>query len=194
LFLDTKKGFSPSPVQYWDFHFTEPEKPKSEQEYSEELDRLFSQAVRRTLIGDVEVGAYLSGGLDSGSISAIARGENSSLKTFTIGFDLSDASGIEMGFDERSKATAIASFLGTTHHELVLKSGDMENSLEELVWHLEEPRVGQSYPNFYAAKLASKNVKVVLSGSGGDELFGGYPWRYYRGAGSKNFTEYIDDY
>jgi asparagine synthase (glutamine-hydrolysing) len=70
----------------------------------------------------------------------------------------------------------------------------MEKSLSNLVWHLEEPRVGQSYPNYYAAKLASKWVKVVLSGAGGDELFGGYPWRYYQGAGSKNFKEYIDGY
>jgi asparagine synthase (glutamine-hydrolysing) len=77
---------------------------------------------------------------------------------------------------------------------MVLKAGDMERCLPDLAWHLEEPRVGQSYPNFYAAKLASKFVKVVLSGAGGDELFGGYPWRYYRGATAKNFKQYIDDY
>ena len=63
-----------------------------------------------------------------------------------------------------------------------------------LSWHLEEPRVGQSYPNYYAAHLASKFVKVVLSGSGGDELFGGYPWRYYRAAQSLNFENFIDNY
>jgi asparagine synthase (glutamine-hydrolysing) len=107
---------------------------------------------------------------------------------------LSSASGIELNFDERSRAEAISAQFKTEHYEIVLKAGDMEKSLKKLITHLEEPRIGQSYPNLYAAKLASKFVKVVLSGSGGDELFGGYPWRYYRGAGSKNFNEYIDGY
>lgn len=82
----------------------------------------------------------------------------------------------------------------TEHYEMVLKAGDMERCLPRLAWHLEEPRVGQSYPNYYAAKLAGKFVKVVLSGSGGDELFGGYPWRYYRAAMSQDFEHYIDQY
>ena len=66
--------------------------------------------------------------------------------------------------------------------------------MPQLAWHLEEPRVGQSYPNFYAAQLASKFVKVVLSGAGGDELFGGYPWRYYRAAVNDDFDHYVDKY
>ncbi len=70
----------------------------------------------------------------------------------------------------------------TEHYEMVLKAGDMERCMKKLVWHMEDPRVGQSYPNFYAAKLSSNFVKVVLAGSGGDELFAGYPWRYYRAA------------
>ena len=77
---------------------------------------------------------------------------------------------------------------------MVLKAGDMERCLPKLAWHLEEPRVGQSYPNYYAAKLASKFVKVVLSGAGGDELFGGYPWRYYRATACNDFEHYIDQY
>jgi asparagine synthase (glutamine-hydrolysing) len=180
--------------QYWDYRFREPDHKADKQEYVEELDRLFKQAVNRQLVSDVEIGAYLSGGMDSGSITAIATQQFPYLKTFTCGFDLSSASGIELGFDERIKAEAMSARFKTEHYEIILKAGDMERCLPKLAWHLEEPRVGQSYPNFYAAKLASKFVKVVLSGSGGDELFGGYPWRYYRTANSQNFEHYIDEY
>jgi asparagine synthase (glutamine-hydrolysing) len=180
--------------QYWDYRFREPDRKVNKQEYIEELDRLFKQAVSRQMVSDVELGAYLSGGMDSGSITAIASQQVPYLKTFTCGFDLSSASGIELAFDERTKAEAMSAIFKTEHYEMVLKAGDMERCLPKLAWHLEEPRVGQSYPNFYAAKLASKFVKVVLSGSGGDELFGGYPWRYYRGVKSQSFEQYVDEY
>ena len=179
---------------YWDYRFSEPENPASHQEYQEELDRLFKQAVNRQLVSDVEIGSYLSGGMDSGSITAIATQSFPYLKTFTCGFDLSSASGIELAFDERTKAEAMSAQFKTEHYEMVLKSGDMERCLPQLAWHLEEPRVGQSYPNYYAAHLASKFVKVVLSGVGGDELFGGYPWRYYRAVSNQGFEQYVKKY
>jgi len=181
-------------TRYWDFHFSEPTSPVDAREYREELDRLFRQAVNRQLVADVELGSYLSGGMDSGAITAVAAQSYPYLKTFTCGFDLSSASGIELGFDERVKAEAMSARFKTEHYEMVLKAGDMERVLPKLAWHLEEPRVGQSYPNFYAAKLASKFVKVVMSGTGGDELFGGYPWRYYRASTASNFDEYVDKY
>ena len=183
-----------SPIRYWDFDFHEPENSASEHEYVEELDRLFRQAVNRQLISDVDVGSYLSGGMDSGSITAVAATQLPYIKTFTCGFDLHSASGLELGFDEREKSEFMSYLFKTEHYEMVLKSGDMERVLPQLAWHLEEPRVGQSYPNFYAAQLASKFVKVVLSGSGGDELFAGYPWRYYRAVVNDNFDDYIDKY
>lgn len=181
-------------TQYWDFDFQEPDKPAPANEYAEELDRLFRQAVNRQLVSDVDVGAYLSGGMDSGSITAIAASQLPYMKTFTCGFDLRSASGLELGFDEREKAEYMSYLFKTEHYEMVLKSGDMERVMPRLAWHLEEPRVGQSYPNFYAAQLASKFVKVCLSGAGGDELFGGYPWRYYRAMVNDNFDDYIDKY
>lgn len=181
-------------VSYWDYRFREPEKPARKEEYVEELDRLFRQAVNRQLVSDVELGAYLSGGMDSGSITAVAASSFPYLKTFTCGFDLSSASGIELGFDERVRAEAMSARFKTEHYEMVLKAGDMERCLPKLAWHLEEPRVGQSYPNYYAAKLAGKFVKVVMSGAGGDELFGGYPWRYYRAVVNQDFEHYVDQY
>ncbi|RZV12714.1 asparagine synthase (glutamine-hydrolyzing) [Aliarcobacter butzleri] len=184
--------------QYWDFDFSESENIKDEREYIEELDRLFTQAVQRQLISDVPVGSYLSGGMDSGSITAIASNHfqksNDFLKTFTIGFDLSSASGMELSFDERAKSEYMSYMFKTEHYEMVLKSGDMERCMNNFAYHLEEPRVGQSYPNYYASKLASKFVKVVLSGAGGDELFAGYPWRYYKAVNNDSFDNYIDKY
>ena len=180
--------------RYWDFCFQESAQEASEEEYIEELDRLFNQAVSRQLISDVDLGTYLSGGIDSGSITAIAAQKLPYIKSFTCGFDLHSVSGLEMGFDEREKAEYMSYLFRTEHYEMVLKAGDMERILPKLAWHIEEPRVGQSYPNYYVAQLASKFVKVVLSGTGGDELFAGYPWRYYRAAVNDDFESYIDKY
>lgn len=185
---------SAAPQQYWDYCFVEPAGKIDEREYIEELDRLFVQAVSRQLVSDVDIGAYLSGGMDSGSVTAIAARQLPYIKSFTCGFDLNSASGVELGYDERSTAEYMSYVFRTEHYEMVLKAGDMERIMPRLAWHIEEPRVGQSYPNYYAAQLASKFVKVVLSGAGGDELFGGYPWRYYRAVVNYDFESYIDKY
>jgi asparagine synthase (glutamine-hydrolysing) len=192
--LTIEEGGDPRLHQYWDFHFREPDDKASDEEYLEELDRLFRQAVERQLVSDVPVGAYLSGGMDSGSITALAARALPYISTFTGGFDLTSASGLELGFDERSKAELMSYEFKTEHYETVLKAGDMERCLPALVWHLEDPRVGQSYPNYYVARLASKFVKVVLSGAGGDELFAGYPWRYYRAVVNDDFEHYVEKY
>jgi asparagine synthase (glutamine-hydrolysing) len=184
----------PEPTRYWDYNFSEPAERCDEQEYLEELHRLFKQAVNRQLVSDVDVGSYLSGGMDSGSITALAAEKLPYIKSFTCGFDLRSASGLELSFDERAMAEHLSYLFRTEHYEMVLKAGDMERVLPRLARHLEEPRVGQCYPNFYAAQLASKFVKVVLSGAGGDELFGGYPWRYYRAVVNDSFDHYIDKY
>lgn len=188
-----RKSIQPEVTQYWDFNFQKPETIKDEREYIEELERLFQQAVKRQLVSDVELGCYLSGGMDSGSITAVAASQIKDLKTFTIGFDMNNVSGLELAFDERAKAEHLSYLYKTEHYQMVLKSGDMERCLPKFAWHLETPRVGQSYPNYYAAKLASKFVKVVLSGTGGDELFAGYPWRYYQSVANSSFENYIDN-
>ena len=180
--------------QYWDYNFEEPSHVKTEAEYRSELKGLFEQAVDRQLMADVDVGAYLSGGMDSGSITAVASKKLPFMRTFTCGFDLSSASGIEVSFDERAAAERMSYLFKTEHYEMVLKSGDLERVMPRLAYHLEEPRVGQSYPNFYISQLASKFNKVMLAGTGGDELFGGYPWRYYRAVNNNDFEDYVDNY
>ena len=179
---------------YWDYQFKEPTHPIDANECELELKRLFEQAVKRQMVSDVEIGSYLSGGIDSGSITAIASRESSSFKTFTCGFDLSNVSNLEKKFDETKKAKLASSFLGTNHFETQIYPSDIEKCLSQLVYHLEEPRVGQSYPNFYAASLSSSHLKVVMSGAGGDELFAGYPWRYYPVLDLANKKDFLDSH
>jgi asparagine synthase (glutamine-hydrolysing) len=179
--------------QYWDFAFIEPDTPARPEEYEAELQRLFVQGVTRQLVSDVPVGAYLSGGMDSGGITAVASKQIPHLASFTAGFDLSSASGLEMHFDERNRAETLSSQFKTEHYEVVLKAGDMERVMPKLIWHLEDLRVGQCYPNYYVSRLASKFVKVVLAGTGGDELYGGYPWRYYHGLRSANAADFLQN-
>ncbi len=185
-------------IQYWDFQPFQDKFKEKESDILKNLEDIFEKAVKRQLISDVEIGSYLSGGIDSGAITAIASkhfiNTKGSFKSFTIGFDLHSASGIELSFDERERAEYMSYIFGTEHYEMVLKAGDMERCLSSLVYYLEEPRVGQSYPNYYANMLASKFVKVVLTGSGGDELFGGYPWRYSYVLNTKNFDDFVDNY
>lgn len=193
--LSIEQGGARQDRAFWDYHYREPETAKADPaEYEEELHRLFVQAVTRQLVSDVPVGAYLSGGMDSGGITAVAAREIPHLASFTAGFDLSSASGLELHFDERQRAEGLSYQFKTEHYEVVLKSGDMERVMPELIWHLEDLRVGQCYPNYYVARLASKFVKVALAGTGGDELWGGYPWRYYRALNSQGQDDYVRKY
>lgn len=180
--------------RYWDYCFAAEAISSSQDEMAEELYRLFDQAVTRQLMSDVPVGSYLSGGMDSGSITAIAARHIPRIHTFTGGFDLSSASGLELAFDERPAAEEMSHLFKTEHYEMIMHAGDMEHVLPSLIWHLEDLRVGQCYPNYYIARLAGKFVKVVLSGGGGDELFAGYPWRYYRGLAASGAVEYYKSY
>ncbi len=193
--MEVSKKDGLQPIQrYWDYHFAEPDEPMDDDECVEELNRLFVQAVQRHLMGDVEIGAYLSGGIDSGAITAVASQHLPNMRSFTGGFDLHSASGLELSFDEREAAEHMSYLFKTEHYEVVLKAGDMERAFPKLAWHLDEPRMGQCYPNHYVAQLASKFVRVVLAGTGGDEMFAGYPWRYYMAEQASNLTQYTDKY
>jgi asparagine synthase (glutamine-hydrolysing) len=174
LLLDDGK---PRLERYWQLEL-EPDDGPSVHEWTGRIREAFESTVRRQLVSDVPLGSFLSGGMDSASIAAVAGRSVPRLMTFTGGFDLSEATGIELVFDERDDAEQIARTFRTEHYEMVMHAGDMAWVLPELVWHLEDLRSGMSWQNHYIARLAAKFVKVALAGTGGDELFAGYPWRY----------------
>ena len=179
---------------WWDYDFSKTDDVMSFSDAKEKIKGLFEQAVTRQMVADVPVGAYLSGGMDSGSIASVAAKQVDRLATFTCGFDMNEVTGREANFDERRDAELIANHLKTEQFEQVMNAGDIRWSLPKLVYHLEDLRVGMSYPNYYISRLASKFVKVCLQGTGGDELFGGYPWRYYKVFDSLSQEDFFDQY
>jgi len=179
---------------WWDYDFSKTKDAMSFDDAKKQTNELFEQAVTRQMVSDVPVGAYLSGGMDSGSIASVASKQVDRLSTFTCGFDMNEVTGREANFDERRDAELMANHLKTEQFEQVMNAGDIRWSLPKLVYHLEDLRVGMSYPNYYIARLASKFVKVCLQGTGGDELFGGYPWRYYKVFDSLSQEDFFDQY
>ena len=125
---------------------------------------LLGQSVKRHLISDVEVGAYLSGGIDSSVVSLLASKDVKNLRTYCMGFG--DKT------DENAAAGAFASRLGARHQDLMLSPDALSRS-KEIIWHVEEPKIN-CLQGYLLAEQVAKDVKVVLSGLGGDELFAGY--------------------
>ena len=170
-------GASARPTLYWDLAF-EPDESVAPEEWVEGVRSRLREGSDASARSDVPIGSYLSGGLDSSSIALVASRATPRLMTFTGGFDLESVTGFEAVFDERAEAEAISRLGPTEHYTMVMHAGDMSWVMPELVWHLEDLRVGMAYQNHYIARLASKFVTVTLAGTGGDELFAGYPWRY----------------
>lgn len=142
----------------------------SEKDAADRLLDLLSSSTRLRLIADVPVGVFLSGGIDSSSIAALAsQVSNGKLKTFSIGFG-------DSSFDESSYAEMVAKHLGTEHHLSWFSPQVARGTLEELWDYLDEPIADASIvPTFFLSKMTREMVKVALAGEGGDELFGGYP-------------------
>jgi asparagine synthase (glutamine-hydrolysing) len=156
--------------EYWDLRFTPVSNLDDLGEASEALYGLLKETVRDHMISDVPVGFLLSGGVDSTVILSCAAAEtNKRPKTFTVGFN-------DKNFeDERPYAKLAASYLNTEHHEITITPSEFWDYLPKLVWHMEEPVCDPpAVALHYVSKLASNHVKVLLSGEGGDEAFGGY--------------------
>ncbi len=154
---------------YWSLPRPETATSRPRPEIESELLSRFDDAVRRRMVSDVPLGAFLSGGVDSASVvAAMARSSANQIKTFTIGFD-------DPAYDERRYARLVSQQYGTDHHELVVRP-DAVSVLPTLVWHYGEPFADSSaVPTYYLGQFARSHVTVALNGDGGDESFLGYP-------------------
>jgi asparagine synthase (glutamine-hydrolysing) len=158
---------------YWEVPMMEPAREIGLGAASQEFEAMFRRAVTSHLLADVPVGAFLSGGVDSGAVVAMAAGNSAKpMMSFASTFrGLSE-------FDESPYARQVAALYGTEHHEFDLTPNLVE-ALPRIVWHADEPfAISSALPLYFLAQLARQHVKVVLTGDGGDEVFAGYTWRH----------------
>ncbi len=158
---------------------------KDEGDYLNEVENLLIESVKLRLISDVPIGVFLSGGIDSSLVTAIAQKvSTSNISTFSIGFSDSE-------YDESTDAKIISNILGTEHNEKVLNSIDVFNQIPKIAAEQDEPFADSSLiPTIILSKFARNNVKVALSGDGGDEFFAGYP-RYFWANKIQNIQKYL---
>jgi asparagine synthase (glutamine-hydrolysing) len=157
--------------QYWSpFDSQKVEEKVSETEATLRITELLRQSVKRRLISDVPLGIFLSGGIDSGTVTALAQEEDpGKIETFSIGFE-------DPSFDESRYALLASKHLGTKHHEQTMRPTDLLNLVPRLPDILDEPMADASIlPTYLLSKFTREYVKVALGGDGGDELFAGYP-------------------
>jgi asparagine synthase (glutamine-hydrolysing) len=154
---------------YWKPPLVEAFRQESESVLLQEAESLFYDAVSCRLLSDVPVGAYLSGGIDSSLVVAMMQSiSKTPVKTFSVGFE-------DVAYNEAPYAAAIAKHLGTDHHDVTCTFRDIETLLPMLSLAYDEPFADSSQiPTLLVSRLAQEQVKVCLSGDGGDELFGGY--------------------
>jgi len=154
--------------RYWDVPEVGPEEG-SEQEWLQRVEAGLEETVRMRLMADVPLGTFLSGGVDSSLITAlVCRMTKGRVKSFSVGYR-------EAAFSELGFAAEVSAKLGTEHREVVIGCEEFFGSLRKLIWHEDEPIAWpSSVPLYHISKRAAQEVKVVLTGEGADELFGGY--------------------
>ncbi len=155
--------------KWWDIHRFYKQQTKDDfQTASGKIDNILHEAIKnRVESSDLEVGSFLSGGIDSGLVTAIAKQYNSSLKTFTVSFDGE--------YDEAPLAKLVADRYKTDHHEIKISFGNLVNDIEKILSNYGEPFFDSSaIPSYYVSQAAKKHLTVILNGDGGDEIFAGY--------------------
>lgn len=154
--------------RYWSLRPEPDTRRGTERDWADGLDEVLRRAVRRQMVSDVPLGAFLSGGLDSSLVVALMQATGAAVRTFAIGFE-------GMGdYDERPWARRVAQRFGTKHEEFVVAPRAADD-LPEILRHFDQPFADSSaVPLYYLARLTRRHVTVALSGTGGDELFGGY--------------------
>jgi asparagine synthase (glutamine-hydrolysing) len=155
--------------QYWEIPRPASFEKRDDQSWIAECRSRLEEAVRTRLMSDVPLGMFLSGGIDSSAIAALMKKMfDGPVKTFAVGYR-------EQAFSELAYARQVAEKIGTEHHEVVIGMDDFFNALPQLIWHEDEPISWPSSVSLYfVSRLASEQVKVVLTGEGSDELFAGY--------------------
>src|SRR5574340_232652 len=155
--------------RFWDVPRPEPAGGRSDQDWIAECRGRLEETVRMRLMSDVPLGVFLSGGVDSSAIAALMqRMVSSPVKSFSVGYR-------ETPFSELGYARQVAETIGTDHHEIVIGRDEFFDSLPRLIWHEDEPITWPSSVSLYfVSSLAARDVKVVLTGEGSDELFAGY--------------------
>lgn len=156
-------------TQWWNIHpFYESRKTDDFETALSKVDGFLHRGVKqRVESSDLEVGSFLSGGIDSGLVTAIASEYNNKLKTFTVSF--------EGEYDEAPLARLVADRYQTDHHEIRISFNDLLNDIEKILANYGEPYFDDSaIPSYYVSREAKKSLTVILNGDGGDELFGGY--------------------
>jgi asparagine synthase (glutamine-hydrolysing) len=173
--------------QYWDV-LPEPGLPSAADDsfWIGECRRRLEETVRMRLMSDVPLGMFLSGGVDSSAIAALIRRiTGGPVQTFSVGYR-------EAAFSELDYARTVAQAIGTDHHEVVIGKDEFFRALPDLVWHEDEPIAWPSSVSLYfVSRLAADSVKVVLTGEGSDELFGGYS-RYHFYLLNRRWGRYYD--
>jgi len=156
-------------IKYWNIPKINSTNKFNEEYYFNKLDNLLNNSIKKQLVSDVPLGILLSGGLDSSILSSIAsRNISGRLKTYSVGFK-------EEKYDETSKAKIISNYIGSEHTEVFVEKNDFFENLDKMVKIKDSPlSIPHEYPIYLLSKKMREDIKVVLSGEGADEFFGGY--------------------